>query len=124
MPQRADTLTTGDRLFAGHCAGGDLLDATGSFSSIARGPFAVALTGARAAAAATHDEQQRAPKSEDVPTFHCPLWPECGCPGGAMRPECPGLKSRKLKDRLWFWARMPVAAVKAFIWFLGLGRLL
>ncbi|WP_306131083.1 hypothetical protein [Roseovarius sp. MMSF_3350] len=28
-------------------------------------------------------------------TFHCPLWPGCGCPPGAMHPACPGLKARR-----------------------------
>ncbi len=36
-----------------------------------------------------------AANTDDTFVFHCPLWPECGCPGGVMRPECPGLKSRK-----------------------------
>lgn len=27
----------------------------------------------------------------ETPTFDCPLWPGCDCPGGTMRPECPGL---------------------------------
>lgn len=26
------------------------------------------------------------------PVFHCPLWPVCGCPDGAVRPDCPGLQ--------------------------------
>lgn len=30
----------------------------------------------------------------EMPTFKCPLWPGCDCPGGTMRPECPGLKDR------------------------------
>lgn len=30
----------------------------------------------------------------EMPTFHCPLWPHCDCPGGTVRPECPGLKDR------------------------------
>lgn len=95
MPQRADTPTTGDLKPAGKLTGGGLLAVPGSFLSIARGPFAVALAGARAAAT-THDETTRAPKLvvDNTPTFHCPLWPQCGCPGGTMRPECPGLKSR------------------------------
>lgn len=25
--------------------------------------------------------------------FDCPLWPGCDCPGGTMRPECPGLNN-------------------------------
>jgi len=27
----------------------------------------------------------------EVPTFNCPLWPECDCPAGTVRPECPGV---------------------------------
>ena len=26
------------------------------------------------------------------PNFHCPLWPLCGCPDGAVRTDCPGLQ--------------------------------
>lgn len=28
---------------------------------------------------------------QEVPQFKCPLWPHCNCPGGTVRPECPGL---------------------------------
>lgn len=35
------------------------------------------------------------PPDQPEPTFDCPLWPGCDCPGGAMRPECPGLMNRK-----------------------------
>ncbi|XAT57870.1 hypothetical protein GN241_11160 [Rhodobacteraceae bacterium IMCC1335] len=87
------TPTTGDLKPAGKLTGGGLLAVPGSFLSIARGPFAVALAGARAAAT-THDETTRAPSDENHQTFHCPLWPECNYPGGTMRPECPDLKSR------------------------------
>ncbi len=89
------TPTTVDLKPVGKLTGGGPLAVPGSFLSIARGPFAVALIGARAAAT-THDETTRAPTlvTDDTPTFHCPLWPQCGCPGGTMRPECPGLKSR------------------------------
>jgi len=31
----------------------------------------------------------------EMPTFKCPLWPGCDCPGGTVRPECPGLKERQ-----------------------------
>ncbi|WP_299297473.1 hypothetical protein [uncultured Tateyamaria sp.] len=27
--------------------------------------------------------------SGDVQSFECPLWPECGCPGGTVHPDCP-----------------------------------
>lgn len=88
-------LPTGDRLPAGTLAGRGLLDAPGLFSSIRRGRSGHAPAGARAAAT-THDENLRAPilPIDKTETFHCPLWPECGCPGGTMRPECPGLKAR------------------------------
>ena len=72
-------------LSAGKLAGGDLLAASGLFHSIARGPFAVALDGAYAIIGDNADH---------IPTFHCPLWPGCDCPGGVMRPECPGRKCR------------------------------
>jgi len=26
--------------------------------------------------------------------FHCSLWPGCGCPGGTVHPDCPGLRGR------------------------------
>lgn len=35
------------------------------------------------------------PRATNDGTFHCPEWPTCGCPGGTMRPECPGLKERR-----------------------------
>ena len=86
---------TGDRLFAGKLAGRGLPDVPGLFSSIRRGRLGHAPAGARAAAT-THDETLRAPTLavDNTATFHCPLWPGCGCPGGMMRPECPGLKAR------------------------------
>lgn len=80
---------TGNSLFAGTSAGRALLATPGLFSF--RGRCGGALNGARAASA-THANKQRAPKAGSV--LHCPLWPDCGCPGGTMRPECPGLKSR------------------------------
>lgn len=47
--------------------------------------------------AATH-KTQSAPQIETTATFDCEQWPACGCPGGTMRPECPGLaKIRKTK---------------------------
>lgn len=95
MAARDDTTTTGNRLFAGHWAGRDLLDVPGLFSSIRRGRLGNAPAGARAASAATHDTPQRAPELvvDNTPTFHCPEYPGCGCPGGTMHPDCPGLKT-------------------------------
>ncbi len=29
----------------------------------------------------------------EVPSFNCPHWPECDCPGGTTRPECPSYQS-------------------------------
>jgi hypothetical protein len=29
--------------------------------------------------------------TEGKPTFHCPDYPVCGCPDGAVHPNCPGL---------------------------------
>lgn len=26
--------------------------------------------------------------------FHCPLWPTCGCPDGAVAHDCPALQER------------------------------
>lgn len=107
MPARnPHTQTTGNRLFAGHLAGRDLLDAPGPFANLlsrlshlfGRGPLGDAPTGARATAA-TRDETSRAPTPtpdtqapKAAPTFHCPEYPGCGCPGGTMHPDCPGLK--------------------------------
>lgn len=88
-------LPTGDRLFVGQLAGRELLDTPGHFSSIRHGQLGHAPAGARAAAT-THGKTLRAPKAsaQDIATFHCPMWPECACPGGTMRPECPGLQSQ------------------------------
>ncbi|MBR9651887.1 hypothetical protein [Thalassovita aquimarina] len=74
----------GIRLIAGHLAGGAMLAASGLFSKFRR---------ARAAAT-THDEPQRAPRLvvDNSASFDCPEWPACGCPGGTVRPGCPGLK--------------------------------
>lgn len=80
-----DTPTTGILRNPGKLAGGALLAASG--------PFSHQPAGARAAA--THDKNTRAPIADEMPTFHCPLWPGCDCPGGTMRPECPGLKACK-----------------------------
>lgn len=42
-------------------------------------------------------EQHRAPgEGRDPDVFDCHLWPGCGCPGGTMIPDCPGLQK---KDR-------------------------
>lgn len=27
--------------------------------------------------------------------FNCPRWPDCGCPDGAVRTDCPGLQNRR-----------------------------
>ena len=96
MAARHDITTTGNRLFAGYWAGRGLLDVPGLLSLFRRGRQGTAPAEARAASAITHDNQQRAPKLvvDNTPTFHCLLWPQCGCPGGTVRPECPGLKAR------------------------------
>lgn len=28
-------------------------------------------------------------------TFECPKWPGCGCPDGAVHPDCPALAARR-----------------------------
>jgi len=67
-----------------------------------------------ARAASTHDKPRRAPQSQDTtPSFHCPEYPECGCPGGTVRPECPGLKVRRGRDGQWM---LPVFAMTLVIW--------
>ena len=83
------TPTTGVHLYAGKLAGGGLLDAACPFSNAANAPNAPGTS---------RNTPEPAPSGEDTPTFHCPLWPGCGCPGGAMRPECPGLKSRVITE--------------------------
>ncbi len=45
-----------------------------------------AITGIRPVARAPMSADDQPPRP-----FHCPLWPECACPGGTVRPECPGL---------------------------------
>ncbi|CUH68651.1 hypothetical protein TG4357_03718 [Thalassovita gelatinovora] len=74
----------GIRLIAGHLAGGVLFAASGLFSHFRR---------ARADTT-THDDTPRAPAlvEDTAASFHCPEWPGCGCPGGTMHPDCPGLK--------------------------------
>jgi len=96
MAAHHDITTTGNRLFAGHWAGRALLDAPGPLSLFRRGRQGNAPSGARAASAITHDNWRRAPDlaTDETPTFHCPLWPQCGCPGGTVRPECPSRKSQ------------------------------
>lgn len=75
----------------GQTAGGALPVITRIFSLPFRWRLSPAIDGARAPQAnPTHTGTKRAPKGE-TPTFDCNLWPECGCPGGTMRPECPGL---------------------------------
>lgn len=87
-------------LSVGRLAGRGLLVASGLFLIHHVGRKGNARAGARAEPATAHDNEQRAPRtkqptdSKASPVFHCPLWPECVCPGGTMRPECPGLKSR------------------------------
>lgn len=63
-----------------------------------RGLSRQARAGVRAAAIDRTSDEPRAPKpSENKPeTFHCPVWPGCGCPGGVVHPDCPGLKERNL----------------------------
>lgn len=34
------------------------------------------------------------PARDDLPEFHCPNWPACGCPDGTVRTDCPGLGKR------------------------------
>jgi hypothetical protein len=29
--------------------------------------------------------------TDDRGTFACPIWPDCGCPDGAVHSDCPGL---------------------------------
>jgi len=97
------SLKTGEHSLAGGLVGGFLHAVTDLFSR-----------NTRARAAAAHDKPRRAPTGQDhTPTFDCPNWPECGCPGGTVRPECPGLKERRGRDGQWM---IPVFAVALVIW--------
>ncbi|MDF3413258.1 hypothetical protein HKX54_02230 [Sulfitobacter sp. M57] len=49
--------------------------------------------GGQCAASGTFSGQRDVGEARDLPTFQCALWPECACPGGTTRPECPGQKS-------------------------------
>lgn len=35
--------------------------------------------------------------AETPQVFECPEWPQCACPGGTVRPDCPGLA--KLREK-------------------------
>jgi hypothetical protein len=75
-----------------NCTAGGGLGPLRRFFQFFRGWLAAAPTGARAAA--THDET-RAPLLGLPAEFNCPEYPFCGCPGGAVRPECPDLKEQR-----------------------------
>jgi hypothetical protein len=32
---------------------------------------------------------------DNTATLDCPEWPQCGCPGGTTRPECPAVSERR-----------------------------
>ena len=80
-------LPTDARFCIGNLAGRGLLVMPGLLLLFRRGRLGHASAGARADAT-THDETVCTPKR-----FHCPEWPTCGCPGGTMRADCPGLKT-------------------------------
>ena len=80
-------LPTDARLCIGNLAGHGLLVMSGLLSLFRCGRLGHASAGARADAT-THDETVCTPKR-----FHCPEWPTCGCPGGTMRADCPGLQA-------------------------------
>ncbi|SPJ27653.1 hypothetical protein TRM7615_01143 [Falsiruegeria mediterranea M17] len=73
-------------------AGGVLSAAAGIFSRMTRGGHRHPLNGARATKPTTHTNEPRAPKA-----FECPEWPRCACPGGTVRPECPGLETPQVQ---------------------------
>lgn len=53
----------------------DMTDA----SNVPHGPFVPVL----------HD-----PGDDPITGFFCLRWPDCGCPDGAVRSDCPGLRRR------------------------------
>jgi hypothetical protein len=67
-------------------AGGVLLAVSGLFSTLVFGVDRQTPDGARATKSTKHNNHSRAPIQ-----FDCPHWPHCACPGGTVRPECPGL---------------------------------
>lgn len=73
---------------AGQLARRILLFAARIFHTLFRWRPSLANEGARDAI--THVKFAR-PTESNPPIFECELWPACGCPGGTMRPECPGL---------------------------------
>ncbi|MBO9453240.1 hypothetical protein J7426_23465 [Tropicibacter sp. R16_0] len=74
-------------------AGGALRAVSGLFFRMTRGDHRHPLHGARATKPTTHESKPRAPKA-----FDCPEWPRCACPGGTVRPDCPGLPENQ---RVW-----------------------
>ncbi|WP_181892985.1 hypothetical protein [Falsiruegeria mediterranea] len=83
-PYTATSLSGSNR--TAKLAGGARLAVSGLFSRMTRGGHRQPLNGARATKPTTHESKPRAPKA-----FDCPEWPGCGCPGGTVRPDCPGL---------------------------------
>ena len=78
----------------GQPAGGVASHVPGFFRTLCRGLLGPARTGARTDAITHENKTPCAPRLvvNNTAIFHCPEWPSCGCPGGTMRPECPGLK--------------------------------
>jgi hypothetical protein len=80
-------LSTDAQLCVGNLAGHGLLAMSGLLSLFRCRRLSHASAGARADAT-SRDEPLFAPKG-----FHCPEWPTCGCPGGTVRADCPGLQA-------------------------------
>lgn len=98
-PLRAPSTVMAPPCLSGHLAGGrPFTQPFGTFIHRIRALLGIAPAGARTTAT-TQDEARPtcAPtvNDDDIPTFHCPLWPGCGCPGGTVMPDCPGLANRR-----------------------------
>ena len=78
----------------GQLAGGVASHVPGFLKRHALGLVGPARTGARTAAITHENKIPCVPRLvvDHTASFDCPEWPSCGCPGGTMRPECPGLK--------------------------------
>lgn len=107
MRARPEISTTGARLCAGHCTGVDLPADPGDFYKMKADQIA-----------ANHEGSPVTTESTETPVEHCPLWPDCGCPGGKMRPECPGRKSREAvrMPSGWWIAPAGIAGVVFWVW--------
>jgi hypothetical protein len=98
LPQGLMSASSTSAKACGHLTGGrPMFRSPGLFYQSIRALMGSAPFGARRAAN-THGtcKPPCAPTANDNQPprpFHCPLWPSCGCPGGTVMPDCPGLEA-------------------------------